>query len=746
MASPGRVFNFGNSMAKHPDNDPFLLAFFGAGNDISWADVCSHPGWQQAMTPWVRRYEREQPFLLPRRVGGDLSWYAFAFSPRQMRSLREDLAAFIDKTYSDFDGAPYACDCADAVDNAMFQRFGGNAYRMKVREAERALFRERIDLMRSIWDAQPGRQKAARVPVGRLLRDFAMAVRSGDGLQAGALIDAIRRTGHLSPENLVFLQIELLGGLGHWAEIRGHTSFEDLLAAPAPARIVDHLAAAVYHAEFEHFEAAGDWRGAMESMREHLPLYGRLIRRLAVSASPSSLKTLLLALACDPQAPSAQKAETLVWFQAHEASTFLQPVVELLSQAEPKAAPLTALKAYEAYDFPLCLELLAARALSVPEARMLVHAAAEVRTVDACRIACARIGRLDPAIKAEVLENPFIRAKWDAISKFVEGLCPAAELPRSWVDWASALSESDAFCRRAHTVAREAVAEWDYGAYLSKPEMIDDFVSALGLASSPQAISALKLSLPYLLEFFLPDPSSPAPQFKEVYGHLLMILAVDDEIGAHDLEASLDLCNSMLGLGSVGAVLDAVEALFDRCASAQHIAWMLDVVDLLILHGKGGEVIGNGLFTRCIQVLAAHGHRIRPEQWMLAEVLAGELGPHFIIPERKCAAPDRVELVTPLAGAFIGIYSLTEKAAERAGRMVERVFQARRVETNSDKVATDRLRSLAGKADILVVATGSAKHAATDAIQAVRGNSRPTLYPSGRGCSSIVRALLEYEP
>jgi len=42
------------------------------------------------------------------------------------------------------------------------------------------------------------------------------------------------------------------------------------------------------------------------------------------------------------------------------------------------------------------------------------------------------------------------------------------------------------------------------------------------------------------------------------------------------------------------------------------------------------------------------------------------------------------------------------------------------------------------------VATRSAKHAATEMIQAVRGNSRPTLYPKGKGSSSILQALADF--
>jgi hypothetical protein len=745
MASPELDFSSVKPMANNPNTSPFLLAFFGAENGISWADVCSSPSWQQALGPWIRRYDRGEPFLLPRRMGGDLYWYAFATSSRQMRLLREALTAFVDKTYSDFDGIPYVGAPGDVIDASVAHTFGTNVFRMKVTEPERARFRERLEYMRNMWDACPSRQKAAKVPVGRLLRDFAMAVRAGDRGDATMLLEAIKRTGHLSAENLVFLQVELLGSMQYWSELYRLETFADLVVTTVPARVADHLASVVYHEEFLKFEVLRDWPSAIAHMRECLPLYGRLLSRVVSPASTLSLKALVLMLACDTCASSSRRAEVLEWAEKSGKLGSFGPLFDLICQASTEKIELNAKQAYEAYDFPRCIDLLTTSVLCVPDARMLVHAAAELLTLDACRIASARMANLEPSIQAEVLENPFIRAKWEIIKSFADTLCPAAVLPRSWGDWAKELSESEDFCRRAHTVAREASNEWDYSEYLFKPQLLTDLVSGLSRAGSLEAINALKLSLPYLLGFFLPDPSEPAPQFKELYGHLLMVLALDDDIGTHDLDAVFELCNIMMELGSTGVVMEAVEALFHRCSCAQNIGWMLDIVDLLVLHGKDADVINKGFFAQSILVLSAHDHRIPPEQWAFAQALAEELGPdYFKLPERRSAASGRVDIVTPFAGKIIGIYSLEERAVERAAQLVTSVYRVRKVETNCDKVATDRLRLLADKSDILVVVTRSAKHAATEAIQVVRGSSRPTLYPKGKGSSSILQALAEF--
>jgi hypothetical protein len=59
-------------------------------------------------------------------------------------------------------------------------------------------------------------------------------------------------------------------------------------------------------------------------------------------------------------------------------------------------------------------------------------------------------------------------------------------------------------------------------------------------------------------------------------------------------------------------------------------------------------------------------------------------------------------------------------------------------------VATDRLGNLAHTADVFVVATRSAKHSATNHIQAQRPPHLPTVFAGGKGSTSLIRAVLAH--
>ena len=103
------------------------------------------------------------------------------------------------------------------------------------------------------------------------------------------------------------------------------------------------------------------------------------------------------------------------------------------------------------------------------------------------------------------------------------------------------------------------------------------------------------------------------------------------------------------------------------------------------------------------------------------------------------AAPDAPQVVR--SGAIVGIYSLSPQVAARARQRLLAQHPELEVVHREDKVASEGLLSMARSADLLVVAIGSAKHSATDAINAHRPGSLPTLRHAFTGSTRIVEAV-----
>ena len=91
---------------------------------------------------------------------------------------------------------------------------------------------------------------------------------------------------------------------------------------------------------------------------------------------------------------------------------------------------------------------------------------------------------------------------------------------------------------------------------------------------------------------------------------------------------------------------------------------------------------------------------------------------------------------------MVGIYTLSERVSGRAKAMLEDLYPGVDVRINSDHVGTASLKSLAREADIFIVNTASAKHAATNFISANRKASGVTLFHNSRGTQSLL-ALIE---
>jgi hypothetical protein len=108
--------------------------------------------------------------------------------------------------------------------------------------------------------------------------------------------------------------------------------------------------------------------------------------------------------------------------------------------------------------------------------------------------------------------------------------------------------------------------------------------------------------------------------------------------------------------------------------------------------------------------------------------------------ERLAASP-----FTGLSGKTIALYSLKESVLNRVSGLLESSVSNIKVQTFHDKVGgSSALRSAARNADVFVIATAAAKHAATICIESERSASAVTLKPDGQGNSSMLRSLQAY--
>ena len=89
----------------------------------------------------------------------------------------------------------------------------------------------------------------------------------------------------------------------------------------------------------------------------------------------------------------------------------------------------------------------------------------------------------------------------------------------------------------------------------------------------------------------------------------------------------------------------------------------------------------------------------------------------------------------------VAVYTLTVRAAEQFRNVVEARAPGTKVSLLHDHDASKRLEQHARQADLFILVTASAKHAATNCVRACRPAGKPLLIPLGKGAASMLAAV-----
>src|SRR5581483_4946504 len=105
-------------------------------------------------------------------------------------------------------------------------------------------------------------------------------------------------------------------------------------------------------------------------------------------------------------------------------------------------------------------------------------------------------------------------------------------------------------------------------------------------------------------------------------------------------------------------------------------------------------------------------------------------------------AVDEESVWKMLSGKKVALYSLKETAVKRAATLLKDLIGEVKVDVFLDHVGgSPALKTAAQQADVFVIATAAAKHAATLFIEEKRPKNSVTLYAQGQGTSSILHAI-----
>ena len=326
----------------------------------------------------------------------------------------------------------------------------------------------------------------------------------------------------------------------------------------------------------------------------------------------------------------------------------------------------------------------------------------------------------------------------------------AATLPTSWRAWLDRLlGDEDWHHAEALQAARLGEHEWTVKGLLEgrPPEAV-----AAAITSVPASRAAtLSDALPHLLGTLQSHPQYPDPALSPLYAAILQHVAYEDPPTEVDVRLYVDLLPAVL-MGRLDAaayarMLDEFVAALEAREAAPPPEVVLDALDAAVAASCPDPEARLRLFAYGAALMARYTSRWGRPEYTLLRVLADEAGCAGAVPPRPAPEPEaEAEAEDPLdalAGAYIAIYTLTESAGARAADVLARSVPDLRVETSAALAGEERLAAMARNADVFVMVTRSAQHAATDFIEARRG-AGVLLRPLGKGSASILRALRDY--
>lgn len=744
----------------------FETEFFGPGNRLRWDTIQAgtlSPDVQQRLGPFLEDLKRNPEVLaLPRvRDDGRVQWYILCRSSRAARFARDEVRSFLGPTYSDYGGRPTVLDPQDTVEAAVLTAYGNCAFRIEVPRRELLdTARDRLRLLISLRNERPTRYARRIRAAGRVLREFEYALLAGEGSAAADCIEELRSSGHLSATNLLFLEVRRLAAGGHWDAILALPELEALLAMVRPRRVTEALVRAVYFSRLQEFEEGNRASDAIERFRSEIFTRFRDLYRTkgSISGYEVDASFLLAAAVATPSRPELA-APTLAAYPPESVQhEYLAALAQLIPSvpAPVQATPLdSARAAFAEADVDRAYGLAIALPPSFDRCALLLRCARDIGTLSAARVALESLDTLRDEDRVRFDQHVVLSRIRDGLSTLSttpvampDHPSVAPDIPSTWQAWLKRLTGPDPW-RGAVPAAEIAAREWSVTNFLQDPSAILETADLL-LGNRPAwGQVSLRDALPYFLEFCV--TAGADPRLKPVYDSLFLTIAIDGQVSLPQVAALLRVTDMRLQLGVAQGdytemlthLITAIEAI--ESPSVADTA--LEAIEILISLPCPDTREREQFVLRAATLFQRWYRRIDVAQLALLRTYADELGlgAMVISQDQNAVAEQTVSEWTALDGKKVALYSLKEAALRRAARVVGELCPGVRVQTFHDHVGgSPALRAASSTADIVVLATAAAKHAATIFIEDCRPKTLVTLYARGQGSASLLDALRQF--
>ncbi|MBB5458761.1 protein DpdD [Paraburkholderia sp. Cpub6] len=737
----------------------WLERFFSGRNSLQWGAIAGSTApatWLEQVSPWITAFTTQGPHLpivLPVfDAHGPCQWYGMAADEASAAALTQELIAVVGPSYSDFRGQSLQAESDDEIECALQKRFGRYVFRFEpVDGRARDDIAQALKLYLSLLGRRPDIPDRTQRPFGRIRAEFDLALLAGNEADAQRLRDELIASGRVDAEQQKYLEIRMLAGLGRQHQLaHDYSLIKAVLGLSLPAQIISDLVEALYATYIAAIENDPNVDTVLTAFRNDIARhFGPLFQERKGIRQPNVLKAFLLYELVQDK-PNVTRCEAIAAAcPSHAERELIERWFSRLVSVPPAPSDRFELvrQALADEDYELALRL---SFEAIPEAwtySALLRCAVELEDAQiACRVLEA-VGAAPDAVRENWKKRDLAR-----LQQVQSEFSGAPETPREtqarhdsdWLSWARYV-ESGSYDRPPLQILEEALTRWNAEAYVSDPEACRQLAEKIGNASG-EAENVFRDAFVALVEFFVDRPAHPVRGFMPLYITLIRIVAWTGTVSANELELASVLMQVIVSLGPPKddyiEALDAYAEILAANKAPSNVDWALNAAEILALQASPDNESGLRFFVAVVEMARAYAHRINRAQYAVLSLLAKDYGCAELLQSFPFPGGEHTGLVAHADfDGLIGIYTLTESAGQRARQLLLKFLPSSRVELNADLVATDKLKHLAGNADIFVFAWKSSKHQAYYAAKDARGD-RQTLLPLGKGSASIVDCVL----
>ena len=787
--------------------ETFCAAFFSPPNQIVWKELDSAAEGASdlyaAANLWIaqarqREKEREKEkkhraCVLPVLNKGELSWVLLAANATEYARLLEEANAFFGVTLLVKPVKRYPLNGAGRRQQAAQAFFGPDVRAGYVSLGNAGSEGAKESLLKAkLWARiaanAANHSEADDVTLGKTLRKFRLALAALDRPTAANCLRILRERGLMETRNRVFLQVQMLaafaeGDASVWKEICSLKTFPELVVALRPRAVTEALICAVYHVHLAPKISTGSAVLCDKFAKALYPQFAPLYRARGTSERPEVLKSFLLravSLDSDPRPELRDEIMTLIPAADAEYNLWnsIAARLPISGRVEKMTPPSAGDSLEEARKLFLAGEYSAAQrsalqAESTPhQALLLLRCAAMIGDLASENSALQAMESLSAADCDSLMKSSAVTAHYREITGSEHNEAAIEMLPTDWGAWLQRLQQGkwdDALARQS---AEAGATEWNCENVFAAGGGNAEFIALLEAVRENPAdlcagrpISEVFLdALPTLIRAFVDamEASARPVTYMPVLACLNETLTY--QFGLTDSNALalvLELAEPLLTAEvSHSAHLRYYKEFLDQIAYCWHpqnaapaaIRLLLDLLDMAYAFPcperlqKQRQDVAERAIGLCNEWFNQRDLTLEDKGYLAQIAKRCSLESHLALPAyaggENVLEAAQENVFDWLNGKQVAIHTLLEPTALRVKQALQERCQCE-VVVNFEHDGSPQLQQLAESADIFIIVTRSAKHAATKFIEQHR-QGKALLRPKGRGSSGILATIQQF--